>query len=609
MNFMNRIVSILFLTILSFTAAQGQALAPDVQDTSRNEQVIVDHADLFEYIQMEDSVMQRLIGNVELRQDSVNFYCDSAFIINEVDVIAMGNVVIQQGDSLTVFADSLAYEGEERIADLFGEVILASGNQRLFTNRLNYDLNQKLATYESGAVLTNDTTQLTSKRGYYYVDLDEIYFKDSVQIIDPNFELKSDTLKYNTTDQIATFLAPTLIVQNDSKIYCEGGFYDIANQMAVFKENPQYLKDETKATADTIRYFGQEREVVLEGNALFLEGEKRAEADLLRYFEETEITVLQGNALYKDEGQFITSDTITYDQRNNIYATRGRSLVSDPPQLIEADQLDYDRKQGQGLALGNVIWRDTSSELTIICEVANYDEQTDYLKASGGRANKPLLITKVEGDSLFLTSDTLIAFRPDSLQNDSSRILLAFNDVRIYKNNLQALCDSLVYSSLDSMFRLYQSPMIWSDTSQFSADTIHMQLAEGKIDRILLFNKSFIINTPDEQFFNQVKGKYVTAFFESEEIRRMEVKGNAESVYYAIDEENAYIGANQTVCSEMTLFFGNNQVEEIRFFTQPQGSFTPMRDATGSKSRLTGFRWAFEKAPQSLDDLFLTDKQ
>ena len=142
-------------------------------DTSKSKQVIVDYSDLFEYIIEGDSAIQKLLGNVELRQDSVYMYCDSAIIINETDVIAMGEVIIQQGDSISVFADSLSYQGAIKNADLFGNVVLLSGTQQLFTEELNYNLDTKLATYESGALLTNDTTQLTSKRGYYYVAQNE----------------------------------------------------------------------------------------------------------------------------------------------------------------------------------------------------------------------------------------------------------------------------------------------------------------------------------------------------------------------------------------------------------------------------------------------------
>lgn len=580
---------------------------PSARDTSKSDQVLVDYADVFEYVVERDTVLQKLLGNVELRQDSVYMYCDSAIILNESDVIAMGKVIIQQGDSISVFSDSLFYDGTNRIADLFGDVILLNGHQKLYTDQLNYDLNQKLATYTTGALLTNDTTQLTSKRGYYYLRTDEAYFRDSVQVVDPDFELRSDTLKFNTRKQEVTFLGPTLITEEESKIYCEGGFYKARENQALFTKNPQYIKAETdtKATADSIRYDGNKKEVSLLGNARFEEPDKLATADILRYDEVRDISYLLGNAYYQSEKQTIRSDTITYDQKKEAYATRGRSFVSDPPQLIEADRLDYDKEFGLGVAIGRVVWRDTSSNLTILCEQADYDEETDYLKAYGGRSDRALMISLLEEDSLFLVADTLVAFRPDSLENDSSRVLNAFFDVRIFKSNLQGKCDSLAYSTVDSMFRMYVKPMIWSDTSQFSADTINMQLANDKIDRIYLRERSFLLNSADMLFYNQIKGKYITAYFKDQEVERMRVEESAESVYYSQDETGAYLGVNKTECGEMILHFADSQIERIRFFLQPTGKFVPMQEANHQELKIPGADWDDRLRPKTIDDLFV----
>jgi lipopolysaccharide export system protein LptA len=647
LNHLHRIIGFLLLLLLPLQTVMGQT-RPTNQDTVPNRPVLVDFAEVFEYIQQGDSTFQRLLGSVELRQDSIYMYCDTAIISNEQNVVAWGNVTIQQGDSISVFADSLLYQGDLQLADLYGGVVLQSGSQKLFTDTLKYDLNQKLATYESGALLTNDTTQLTSRRGYFYVGRNEVFFKDSVRIIDPNFELKTDTLAYHTENQIATFLAPTLIVQDSSRIYCEGGYYDIGRETALFKTNAQYQRGETFAFADSIRYDGLKELVQLKGNAQFEEPDRIASADVLEYEEATEIIRLSGNARYREDRRLITGDTIVYDQKQELYFTRGRSLVSDPPQLIEADQLDFDQEVGLGIAVGNVIWRDTSSDLTILCGQANYREEDDYIKAFGGRSNRALLISGLEEDSLFMTSDTLVAYRravevdtlasfegetipsdslqrlapSDSLQQtmpldtirqsdtvtisgpDSVQLIQAYHDVRIFKSDLQALCDSLSYSTADSLFRLFHDPIIWSDTSQIFADTVLIQMAENAVDRLFFNQNAYIINSPDLQFFNQIAGNRVVAYFVEGSIDRMKVLGNAESIYYAMDETDAYIGVNQTVSSEMLIRFLEGNIDQIVFYYQPEGVFTPMSRANHAALKLEGFRWEFDRRPQSVDDLF-----
>ncbi|MCB0593912.1 MAG: hypothetical protein H6557_06845 [Lewinellaceae bacterium] len=686
--------------------------APTQQDTLKKNKVDVDHADVFEYIQRKDTVLQKLNGNVELRQDSIYMYCDTAVIKNNTHVTATGNVIIQQGDSTSTFADSAMYDGILRMAELYGDVILVNGEQKLFTDRLTYDLAQKLATYSNGATLTLDSTQLTSKRGYYYVREKQIYFKDSVIVVNPEFHLRSDTLGFNTESKVVSFLGPTLISTDSSRIYTEDGYYDTENNLAAFTQNAQYRKGEQMATADTIRYDGKRSLYSLEGNAVFEEGERRATANLIRYDEANDKTFLSGNARYRDEKQDIVADEITYDAKRETYSTRGRSVISDPPQILTADQVDYIEEKGLGIAQGNVIWRDTAAKLTIVCELAEYDRKTDYLKASGGRGGRPLLITIIEGDSLFMASDTLMAIRespaparkdaavagrdsmavqqyplpvredtlaasgdslairegpvaagldsvatqqyPLSVREDSltvagdsaaigegrvaarqdsiavpadsvavrvdptavqeapkagdpPRQLLAYYDVRIYKSDMQAVCDSLSYKASDSTFYFFplrQKPIVWSDTSQFTADTVMMVLADDKIDKIFMRNNGFIINSPDELFFNQVKGKNVTAFFEENELRRMAVVGNAESVYYARDDKDGYVGVNKTICSEMLLYFGDNQVDKIKFFTEPKAEMKPMQQADHNALKMPGFFWEKERRPMSLADLF-----
>lgn len=603
-NSLKKILPVVFMSLFMLSAgvAKAQKLRTELpKDTAKTDQVIVDFADLFEYIVEGKVTYQKLLGNVELRQDSVYMYCDSAIIKDETFVTAGGHVLIQHGDSISVFADSATYDGLLKISDLYGDVVLLSGNQKLFTDSLHYDLNTKIATYNGGATLTNDTTQLRSKRGYYYVNEKVIYFRDDVVVVSPDFSLKADTLKFNTESRVVEFLGPTLISTTENgKIYCESGFYNIPSRTAEFRQNAQYEKEDQKATAEIIQYDGNKQEYNLVGNARFEDGEKIATADEILYDEKNDKSFLKGQARYRDGKQNIVADEIIYDAKNDLYSTKGRSKVTDQAQILEADKIDFDNVRGTGVADGNVIWRDTVEKITVLADLADYDKKKDYLKTRGGR---PLLMAEVEGDTLFMRADTLISQRRDTAASDSSRILLAYNHVRIYKRDLQAVSDSLTYSMGDSLFKFYNEPIIWSDTTQFFADTMHIQMANNKIDKIFLFENSFIINSPDNIFFNQIKGKHITAFFEERELRKMRVDGNAESVYYLLDDSKAYIGANKTICSEMLLYFGDNKVDEIKFFAQPQATLFPMGQAQKSELELKGFRWISDVRPKSKNDL------
>ncbi|MEL7249992.1 MAG: OstA-like protein [Bacteroidota bacterium] len=572
-----------------------------------SQRVTVEQANSLEYQRFGAKEFDRLIGEVILSQDSIYMYCDSAIIENKTKVVATGEeVLIQQGDSLAAFADTLYYDATLKEAELIGNVILINGERQLFTDKLHYDLNTKIATYNTPAIITDGETQLSSKRGYYYTADNEIYFKDSVIVINPDFQLRADTLKFNTTEQIATFLGPTVMRSDSSRVYCEDGFYDVENNQAEFRQNAQYSKGEQQATADIIRYDGENGIYTLDGNAEFYEGTRReATGDIIRYDQKNDITVLEGDAYFRDSTQVITGESIRYDAKRKIYQTSGRSKIEDGPQILQADQVDYAESDSLGIASGNVIWQDTSANLTIQCDTARYNQTTGFLKATGGARGRPLLITLVDGDSLFMTADTLLSQKADTMANDSSRLLQVYYDVRIYKSDMQALCDSLSYSTVDSLFRMFRSPIIWADTSQFKADTIHMQLADQQLDKIFLYSNSFILNSPDEIYFNQIKGRDIIAHFDSSELRKMDVLGNAQSVYYPLDDEGGYVGVNKTICSEMAMFFGNNTIEEILFVTQLEGTLEPMEGTDHEAIKLDGFDWqGSPPRPQSLDDLF-----
>lgn len=601
---------------------------PNIGSASRDSVEIL-YSELLEYIMRGTEQVKKLKGNCRLRHNDAIVYCDSAIIDNNNNVLARGDVVIQQGDSLNIFADSVIYNGSRRVADLFGkEVILDNRDKKLFTKKLHYDLTTKIATYNTESTLIGERTQLTSQRGQYFVQQKEALFKDRVIVVDKDFSLKTDTLKFNTKDNIATFLAPTLIVQDTGRIYTEAGFYNITKGHAEFTRYPQYVSPTQNAQADTMRYEAAKKTFTLIGNAKTTNGTQRTEASTIRYNRATAETWLEGKAKFSDTAQNIVADTIRYNGKTKTFATRGRSTLQDKGQTLEADFVDFNSTENLGMARGNVIFTDTTQKIQIRAQAADYDRRRDYLKAYG---NRPILANIMAGDTLWLRADTIVSMRDTSYKihqtpiaardtnskkaadqmvtrdsgskADSVRLLRGYYHVRMYKSDFQAVCDSLVFSERDSIFRLFRAPMIWSDTSQLKADTIRILLKDNKIDRLFLRQNAFIINSKDEQYFNQVKGRDCIAFFANNNIRRVQVEGNAESVYYATDEKDAYIGVNTVKCAEMTLFFGNNKVDSIVFRAKPDGKMTPMRQANHEALQLKGFKWDATKRPKSLKDL------
>lgn len=220
-------------------------------------------------------------------------------------------------------------------------------------------------------------------------------------------------------------------------------------------------------------------------------------------------------------------------------------------------------------------------------KVAAKTNPTGNLKADANQVVKPLL-----PDSAVNPADTIRA-----------RIIKAYHNVRVYKSNMQAKADSLFYTAADSSLRWYKNPILWSDGSQQTGDTIHVFFKNNKIHTFQVLQNGFIVNIEgDSTKFNQVKGKIITGFFTEGEIRNMYVDGNAESIYYTKDNKGNYDNVNQTVSSRLRFKFLNKALTHIVTVREVEGAVDPI-DKLEKDPLLTGFIWKPELRPTSKADI------
>ena len=598
-KFQNILLIILSFLLFSFSMkGQEEVIEPDTTSSSK---IIVENADSFRGVTKGENFVKYLNGNVRLYQDSTFMYCDSA-ILDDNQLTAFGNVIIIQSDTVNVFADSLIYDGDTKLARLFNNVILQNKEQQLFTDFLVYDMEAKIGSYTEGALLKNEGSEIKSLIGRYFVEQKEVKFYEKVTIVNEKFKVWADSLRYDYENDIAYFLSPTRIDQEESKIYCEDGFYDIKNESGEFRINAQYIQGEKTALGELISYDATLKKVTLAGDANYTEEDKNAKADTIVYFEESEDTELIGNASYKDKDRSIVGKRIKYNAKTEAFSSMGRSTVVDSTTILTANSIEFIEEADLGVAYGEVIVVDTSSKTTIESEAMFYKKDSNYSKAYNPDGSRPLLTSIMEGDSFFLRADTLLSNEIMDTLGEKNSFLNAFYGVKLFKSNMQANCDSMSYNTTDSIISMYKSPIIWSDSSQFSADTILIFMVNEAIDRIELRNKGFIINTNDSIYFNQIKGKRVEVFFENGAIDSMSVEGNAEMIYFMLDENNAYIGMNKSVCSKMSFKFEENELKDIFFHLNVNSNLTPIQDVNPSET-LDGFNWMPKLRPKNKNEL------
>ncbi|MDA9775802.1 hypothetical protein OAD98_01030 [Flavobacteriales bacterium] len=204
-----------------------------------------------------DLKVAKFVGNVRLMQDSVFMRCDVGYLdLNFEFLKAVGNVKINQGDSIYLYGDSLDYNGLTKIAFVRGNVRLEKGDITLTAPSLRYDINTNIASYfETGKVVSKaNNNTLTSKRGYYYSNEKKLSFKDSVTLTNPEYVMTSDTLNYEEDSEIAYFFGNTFIKGDGNLIFCKNGFYDTKNDISEFNKDAYLISDGHTIIGDKLYY-------------------------------------------------------------------------------------------------------------------------------------------------------------------------------------------------------------------------------------------------------------------------------------------------------------------------------------------------------------------
>ena len=534
---------IIYFLIVLFTVQAARAQRPAV-DTGKPEgkRLEIINAERLN-MQSIDSLhnFTSLAGKAIVRQDKTIFYADSA-VLNEIDntLEAFGNVHINDEDSVHTYAQYLKYLGKEKKAFLKRKVRLTDGKGELTTDELEYDVTLKIGTYLKGGKVTNKKTVLTSTEGYYYGETRDVIFKRKVVLIDPEYKILTDTLQYNTATEIATFTSPTTI-------YSDSGRRTIKTRDGYFD-----LKNKK-------------------------------------------------GFLYK------------------------RSVIEDKTYTFTADDMAVDDSTKLAEFRGNAVYRgkDTAQGFDMIANNIKTDRKKDILLAT----LKPILLIKQGKDSILVTADTLYSARLsdllktrrvpvlrdtlksnaviDSTKSDSTnKFFEAYFNVRIFSDSLQAMGDSLFYSLQDSVFRLFKSPVVWAKENQVTGDTIYLYIKNKKPERMYVFENAMAISKVDSSdYFNQLKGTTINALFDDGQIHFMRAKGNAENVYYGVDDQKKFIGVNKSTSDVIEVKFEDSKPQRVTFLRNLDGTTYPMRQVNHEELKLRNFRWLDAIRPKSKYDI------
>ncbi|MBX2845537.1 MAG: LPS export ABC transporter periplasmic protein LptC, partial [Saprospiraceae bacterium] len=545
-----------FLTVVGFSQQQLQIKNGDLELTNP------DQSDQYLWL------FQNEKGQVKLIQETTTLESDSTQYYQSRNYAkALGNVFINQNDSIEIYSNSAEYFGNESKTTLRGEVALIQDVYTLQTDLLNYDLKREIATYTAGGQLSDTTSTLTSKRGKYYATTKLAEFRDSVVLVTPERRIETDTMDYNMETKRAAFKGPTTIIEDGQIMKTTSGWYNTDTGEAFFDGKPEIDNEETYFKADLFEY-GKEGDGKASGNVLYIDKTQELElkADNAQLENEKDIFA-KGNVFLEDKKNGITltaEEADIFDSKKEFYA-RNNALVKYPKENFE-----------------------------LLSDSLSYFDEAGLIYSRG----RPIASTLFEGDSLYMVAKEMTAIR-EVVNGDSIYNFVADKAVKIFKSDLQAVADSAYYNATDSTLTFFKDPVIWTDSTQMSADTITLFIKNQEIDKIHLRKNGFIVNLVEKGLYNQIKGREIDAFFVDGNIDNMLVSGNAETIYYVQEDDGAFIGIDKMRCGQIRVLFEEQDISEIFWLNQPQGSTTPFKNANLSSFRLANFRWREAEKPTS----------
>ncbi len=226
---------------------------------------------------------------------------------------------------------------------------------------------------------------------------------------------------------------------------------------------------------------------------------------------------------------------------------------------------------------------------------------TDSLTVPTDSLTVPTDSLTVPGDSLHVPTDSLSLAPKDSTKIS---FIYGIRNVKVFRNDMQVACDSLAYTDLDSLIRLYENPIVWNEIKrQYSADSITVIVKNRSIDRASLMSNAFIIVQEDTLSYDQIRGTEMMAYFDSTgALRRFDSMGGASGVFY-IEENGSLATVNKFESKMLTATLKDGNIQDLNYFDAVKTDAYPVVQMKKDEKILKGFDWQPDKRPKGPEDI------
>lgn len=607
---MNRIlILIAFLGILTKPAISQQALSAQNQASQQIQQIPEDRllrlisANSAEVIQKDGKDLRKVSGPAQFLHNNTYIICDTAVwdvLSNTLD--AKGNVQIIQNQT-SLKSDFIHYIANESLAQVRGNLVelLDKEKNLLRTNFLDFYTKDSIGYfYEGGSVLDKSKNYIESMNGSYDAKLKKFKFYVNVRIKADSVIMKTDSVAYETNKALFTFLGKVHAWRDSSYLRADNGWYNRENEQFNFYKNAYIYTKDQEVWADDIFYDRNKGFSILKNNIQIVDTSQSTMffADSARY-----VSKPMSFTLYKDpsaayysveEGKadtlFLRADTLKYyskafseiDSATVAQAKERVELSAKDPFQTIVDAIESNKKRPSSKkAVNNNVTQTSNSTKTDVKQEAAVDslsaKNLDTLSAP---------TPKVDSVKKFSFSDTT-----------TIRFVQGFHNVKMHRSNIQGLCDSLVFSSLDSMARLYGKPILWNEENQFTADSMQFVVSGKSLTKAELLSSAYVISKEDSVHFNQIKSTDIIGYFKKNDIYRFDALGGV-SLMFFIEEDSVITTMNQKECRVMKGLIKDRKIQKIQYVQDVKSDAFPVYNLPINKQRLKGFNWSPEKRPK-----------
>jgi lipopolysaccharide export system protein LptA len=499
---------------------------------------------------------------VDSNSKLIEFLSAESYNVKKVDsidyLILVGHVKIRQGKTL-LYGDSLILNTTKNTLEGFGNIHINDADSvHTYSEYLKYIGNTKKA-----------------------------YLRKKVRLTDGKGVLTTDSLDYDVSVKIGYFKKGGTLVRNKTKLRSVEGYYYGVTRDVIFRKKVEANDPDNTIYTDTLEY--------------------NTYSQLANFISPTKI--ISGSRIIR-----------TRNGNYNLGTKKGymyeRSSIDDSTYTFIADDMAIDDSLGLGEFRGNVVYK---SKDTLGFDLLANNIKTDKKKSALLATELPLLLIKQKNDTLYVSADTLYSGkvtdlkRPFPKARDSVGLMTdstldkyfeAFHHVQVYSDSLQAKCDSLFYALSDSTIRLISRPIVWANNNQITGDTIYMYVQNKKPEQLNVFNNALAINKIDTtEYYNQIKGSRLNAWFNDGELIKMRCKGNAENIYFAMDNDKNFVGVNHSNAQIIEITFENSEPAKVIFRNQLKGTLTPIQKTNKTDLKLNGFKWLENLRPKSKFDI------